>query len=113
MVRIIERIEAHYKPRELPFGKTYEWHPARVILQCDCGEKVTLTATNTSTACGRCDADLGAFVRDLREREGNSPDKLSHPWFYDAQARANQHLRDEASYPEGSPWRYDDIMGEP
>lgn len=77
MPRIIERIEA----RELPFGKTHEWHPARVTLQYDCSEKLILTATSTSTACGRCDADVGAAVRDLREREGDSPDELSHPWL--------------------------------
>jgi hypothetical protein len=111
--KIIERVEAHYESREMPFGKVYEWHPACVALECDCGEKVTLTATSTITTCRRCCADLGGFFRDIKEREGRLPDELTHPWFYDAQEQADQHLRDEAAYPEGSPWRYNEITGDP
>src|SRR5829696_4937258 len=111
MVQILERLQAHYESRELPFATVYEWHPASVALECDCGEKVTLTATSssTTTSCSRCGVDLGTFVHDIREREGRLPDKLTHPWFYDATERAQQHQSDEEAYPEGSPWRYNDI----
>ena len=109
MAQILERVQAHYESREMPFGKVYQWHPAAVALECDCGEKVALTATSTTTTCGRCGADLGAFVYDIRERKGRLPDKLTHPWFYDARERARQHEHDEAAYPKGSRWRYDDI----
>ena len=109
MVQTLERVEAHYEGREMPFGKVYEWHPASVALECDCGEQVTLTATSTTTTCGRCGADLGTFVYEIREREGRLPDKLTHPWFYDAKERAQQHKRDEADYSKNSPWRYNDI----
>jgi hypothetical protein len=108
MVQILERVQAHYESREMPFGKVYAWHPAYVTLECDCGQKVTLSATSTTT-CGRCGADLGAFVHDIREREGRLPDNLTHPWFYDARERARQHEHDEAAYLEGSRWRYEDI----
>jgi hypothetical protein len=113
VARITERVEAHYEACEVPFGKIYEWHPAHIALECDCGEKVTITATSTITTCPRCAADLGGFVHDIQEREGRLPDNLTHPWFYDAQVRAQQHLRDEAAYPKGSPWRYNDITGDP
>jgi hypothetical protein len=109
--KIIERVEAHYEAREMPFGKVYEWHPAYVSLECDCSEKLILTAASTITTCRRCGADLGGFVHDIKEREGRLPDNLTHPWFYDAQARAQQHKQDEAAYPKGSPWRYNDITG--
>jgi hypothetical protein len=111
MTKITERVEAHYKAREVPFGKVYEWHPAYVALECDCGEKLILTATSTITTCRRCGADLGALAHDIKEREGRLPDELTHPWFYDAQVRADQRLRDEAAFPQGSPWRYNDITG--
>ncbi len=111
MVQIVERVQAHYESREMPFGKVYEWHPAYVALECDCGEKVTLTATNTLSTCRRCGANLGTFVHDIREREGRLPDKLTHPWFYDARERAEQHQNDEDAYPRGAPWRYNDITG--
>ena len=109
MVQILQRVQAHYESREMPFGKVYEWHPATVVLECDCGEKVTLSATSTATACSGCGAELGTFVNESREREGRLPDTLTHPWFYDARERAQQHKHDEAAYPEGSRWRYNDI----
>jgi hypothetical protein len=111
MVQILEHVEAHYESREMPFGKVYEWHPAYVALECDCGEKVTLSATSTTTTCGWCGAELGTFVNEIREREGRLPEKLTHPWFYDAKERAEQHKRDEANYSRASPWRYNDITG--
>ena len=111
--KLIERVEAHYEAREVPFGKVYEWHPAYVTLECDCGEKLVLTATSTISTCGRCGAGLGTFVHDIQESEVRLPDNLIHPWFYDARVRADQRLRDEAAYPKGSPWRYDDITGDP
>ena len=109
MVQILERLQAHYESREMPFATVYEWHPAAVALECDCGEKVALTATSTTTTCGRCGADLGAFVYDIRERKGRLPDNLTHPWFYDAREREQQRKHDEAAYLEGSRWRYNDI----
>jgi hypothetical protein len=113
MTQIIERVEAHYESREVPFGKVYEWHNAYIDLECDCGEKLILTATSSITTCHRCGADFDAIVHDIQEREDHLPDELTHPWLYDAQVRAGQHRRDEAVYPEGSPWRYDDITGDP
>jgi hypothetical protein len=110
MVQILQRLQARYESREMPFGKVYEWHPVCVALECDCGEKVTLSATSTTTTCSRCGAELGSFAVDIREREGRLPDNLTHPWFYDARARAKQHEHDEAAHREGSRWRYNDIM---
>jgi hypothetical protein len=111
MALIVERVQAHYEAHEVPFGKTYEWHPAYAALECECGEKVTLGATNTIPTCRRCGANLGTFVHDIREREGRLPHERTHPWFYDAKARGQQHQRDEEAYPAGSPWRYNDITG--
>ena len=111
--KIIERVEAHYEAREVPFGKVYEWHPACITLESDCGESVLLTATTTITTCSRCGADLGAFVHDIKEREGRLPDNLMHPWFHDRQGPAQQPLTDEAAYPKDSARRYNDVTGDP
>jgi hypothetical protein len=110
--KITERVEAHYEAREVPFGKVYEWHPAHVAIECDCGERSKLTTASIVTTCRRCAADLGGLVRNLQEREGRLPDRLAHPWFHDAQLRAQQRVRDEVVYPEGSPWRYDDVTAD-
>jgi hypothetical protein len=108
MTRIIERVEAHYETREVPFGKIYEWHPGYVALECDCGERLTLSSASATTRC-RCGADHGAVVHDIQEREGRLGEKVTHPWHHDARERSEQHLRDEAAHPKGSPWRYNDI----
>src|SRR5215207_2176687 len=109
MAQILQRVQARYERHEMPFGKVYRWHPAAVALECECGEKVTLSARSPTSTCRRCGADLGTFVLDIGEREGRLPDKLTHPWFYDVRERAQQHEHDEAAYLEGSPWRYNDI----
>ena len=108
MTRIIKDLEAHYETHEVPFGRTYEWHPERIIVECDCGERLTLTATSTTTVC-RCGTDHDAIIRDIQKREGRLPDKTTHPWNYDTQEQSEQHLRDEAAHPKNSPLRYNDI----
>jgi len=113
MAQILQRVQARYESREMPLGKVYQWHPACVALECECGQKVTLSATSPTTTCSRCGAELGTFVNDIREREGRLPDKLTHPWFYDARERAQQHEHDEAAHLEGSRWRYNDITAAP
>ncbi len=108
MTQIIERGEAHYETHETPFARAYEWHPAYVILECDCGEKLTLTGASAISIC-RCGADHGAIIRDIQGREGRLRHKVTHPWQHDTQEQAQQHLQDEAAHPEGSPRRYNDI----
>jgi hypothetical protein len=108
MTRIIEDIEAHYETHEVPFGRSYEWHSEHIVVDCDCGERFTLTAVSTSTTC-RCGTDHGAIVRNIKKHEDRLPDKITHPWHHDAKEQAKQHQQDEAAYPEGSPRRYDDV----
>ena len=115
MTRIIEDIEAHYETREVPFGRSYEWHPEHIIVECDCGERFTLGATST-TPMSRCGTDFGAIVRIIQKHEKHEdwlPDKIRHPWHHDAQSQADQRLHDEATYPEDSPWRYNDVTAGP
>jgi hypothetical protein len=108
MTRIIEDIEAHYETHEVPFGRIYEWHPEHIIVECDCGERFTFTATSSTTTC-RCGTEHGAIVRNIQKHKGCLPDKSIHPWHHDAQSQADQHLQDEAAYAEDSPWRYNDV----
>ncbi len=108
MTRIIEDIEAHYETHEVPFGRSYEWHPEHIIVECDCGERFTFTATSTTTTC-RCGTDHSGVVRDIQKHEGRLPDKSIHPWHHDAREQEKQHRQDEAAYAEDSPWRYNDV----
>jgi hypothetical protein len=109
MSRIIERIQAHYDIVEVPFGRIYHWHQAHVSLECDCGEKLTFCGSSAITTCIRCGAPYGTLVNDIHYREEHLDDEEVHPWYYDLQSQDDQHLRDEAAYPEDSPYRYNDV----
>jgi hypothetical protein len=61
MVRIIKHTEAHYEVREVEFGEVYRWCPERLVLECKCGERPTLTIS--VTACDGCGTDHMASFR--------------------------------------------------
>jgi hypothetical protein len=113
MTRVTVRIEGHYEVHEAPLSRSYEWHSASLTLVCDCGEELTLTSASITPTC-RCGTDYSALINDilindLQEREGQLRQAVAHPWAHDTKEQAEQCLRDEAAYPEGSPWRYNDV----
>ena len=80
MLTVIERTEGHYEVQVIQFGKVYRWCPERVNIECECGERLTLTAYSMAT-CPRCGADHGATLREeltVRRLE----DQTLHPWRY-------------------------------
>jgi hypothetical protein len=119
MTQVIEIIKAQYDTLEVPFGRSYRWHQAQVVFECDCGEKpiFKMSALTGSRAVCVCGADLTADSQEKQEHQPEVHGQLledyeatHHPWLHDPQAQAEQHLRDEATYPEeGSSWRYNDI----
>src|SRR5215217_4967667 len=110
MTKIIVRVEGHYEVHETPFSRAYDWYPACVILECECGEKLTLTGSSTVAACRQCRVNHSSVIQDIQEREGRLLQReATHPWYFDLQSQADQHLRDEAAYTEDSPWRYTDV----
>lgn len=73
MATVIRQTEGHYEVEKLPYGKDFNWCPDCVIVQCDCGERLELTASETVCVCG---ADHAALVReelDHRNRTGQDP----------------------------------------
>ena len=109
MSKIIESVEAHYETLEVPFGRIYQWHQAHVTLECDCGEVLTFSGTSAITTCWRCGATYSALVHDIHYREEHLRNEEVHSWHYALRSQDDQHLRDEAAYPEGSSWRHDDV----
>ena len=110
MSRIEKATPAHYESHEVPFGRSYEWHPEQIIVECDCGQKLLLTGTSNLPSCPECGLDYGSLVHEIRRREKRRlRDEDEHPWQYDDQGQEDQHLRDEQAYPEDSPWRYNDV----
>ena len=108
MPQIIKALEAHYETHEVPFGRSYKWHPEHTIVECDCGEKITFTGISAITTC-QCGADYGSLVHDIHYREERLRDEDVHPWHYDLQSQEDQYQQDEAAHPRSSRWRYNDI----
>lgn len=110
MSRIEKATPAHYESHEVPFGRSYEWHPEQIIVECDCGQKLLLTGTSNLPSCPECGLDYGSLVHEIRRREKRRlRDEDDPPWQCDDQGQEDQHLRDEQAYPEDSPWRYNDV----
>ena len=78
-----EHTEAHYDMQEVEMGQVYTWHPESVVVECDCGERSTLTAPTTT--CGGCGADheaaaragLDGGVRETRRRTPGAMRKIA------------------------------------
>ena len=93
MARIIKGIAAHYETHEVTFGRSYEWHPEYIIVECGCGQKLLLTGTSNLPSCPECGLDYGWLVHEIRRREKRRlRDEDEHPWHYDEQIQADQHL---------------------
>ena len=46
-MRILERTRGRYETQDVEaFGKVYRWCSERIMVECDCGERVTLTASS-------------------------------------------------------------------
>lgn len=75
-MQVIERVVGHYDVREVEFGRIYRWCPECVVVECDCGERLTLTDSTTICECG---ADHAAVVcGGLVDRR--SGDEAVRPW---------------------------------
>jgi hypothetical protein len=116
VMKVIERVAEHYDVQEVEFGRSYRWCPECIVVECDCGESKTLKRldiiiSSGVTSCEECGAQVSSGIREevVIERLLDEDDAAIHPWHYDTQAQTEQHLRDEAAYPEGSPWRFNDV----
>ncbi len=78
-MQVIERTEGHYDVQEVEFGTVYRWCPECVVVECYCGERLTLT--HSQSTCPACGADHASIVREelAARRVG---DETIHPWHY-------------------------------
>jgi hypothetical protein len=114
VMKVIERVAEHYDTQAVEFGRIYRWCPECVILECSkCGKKMSLTRSELIDTSPDCECGRGHTARVREEAVIQLLDEdyeaHHHPWRYDLQSQADQHLRDEAAYPEGSSWRYEDV----
>ena len=82
MLTTIERTEGCYEVQEVAFGRVYRWSPGRINIECECGERLNLTAVPPAT-CHRCGANHAPALRE-ELTGGLLDDQALHPWRYDA-----------------------------
>jgi hypothetical protein len=84
MVRVLECVGAHYEAQDVPRARVYRWCPATVSLECECGERLTLTSSTTT--CFRCRTDHKDVFEDVlethtEEDEGHHPRQSLRSYF--------------------------------
>ncbi len=79
-MRVIKRVDGRYETQDVEFGRVYRWCPECVVLECDCGERLILTAC--ATICDECGADHAAVIREELTARRLAHDKAVHPWRY-------------------------------
>ena len=79
-MQVIEHIQGHYDVEDVEFGRVYKWHPGSVVVECVCGERLTLTSS--APTCGECGADHASILREVSAGRRPQMDKDARPWRY-------------------------------
>jgi hypothetical protein len=93
MTTVIECIEGRYDVQKTSYGETYVWCPEHVVLECDCGQRLVLSASQTACSCGE---DYGALVREVLVHQ-----RAPHPWevdYHEWRKKQGEFLHSEESY---------------
>ena len=97
MTAVIEHVEGHYETHVVSYGQAYVWCPECVVVRCDCGEMVILTASDFVCGCG---IDHEALVRETTASHGPGHE-APHPWdreYREWRERQDEFLRSEKPY---------------
>jgi len=78
VAKVIERVQAHYEVQDVEMGKVYRWRPETIVVECTCGEQLTLSAFKTT--CPECGADHAPIAEEVVV--ARPEDKGDHPWRY-------------------------------
>ncbi len=79
-MRVIKSVKGHYEVQEVELGKVYRWCPGRILVECNCAKRLTLTTF--ATTCDVCGADHAALVRKELTVRRPEEDEATRPWRY-------------------------------
>jgi hypothetical protein len=81
MARVIMSTEGRYEVSEVEHGRVYRWNPEHVVVECECGKRLTLTRSEST--CPECGAKHAGVIGSwLGTVERTNEDKTLHPWRY-------------------------------
>ena len=76
MLTAVRQNAGHYEVQEVDFGRVYRWCPGRIDTDCECGERLNLTA-GSKTICPRCGTNrAAAALRPSRTPAGTGTAQL-------------------------------------
>jgi len=78
VVRVLECVGDHYEVQDAERARVYRWRPATIALECECGERPTLTSSTTT--CARCGADHKGVVKEVLGIGMEEEDEGHYPW---------------------------------
>jgi hypothetical protein len=93
MATIVECTEGHYEVQKSSYGTAYVWCHEHAVVECDCGERPVLSASETVCTCG---ADHAALVREVLASQRAPP-----PWeaeYHEWRKKQDEHLLSEETY---------------
>jgi hypothetical protein len=93
MTTVIECTDGHYKVQETSYGEAYVWCPEFVVVECDCGQRLVLSASETVCSCG---TDHAALIRNVLASQS-----ASHPWdveYDEWREKQDEYLHSEDTY---------------
>jgi hypothetical protein len=97
MPTVIECIEGHYKVQKTSYGESYVWCHEHVVVECDCGQRLVLSASTTVCGCG---VEHASLVREeLASRR--SSEECNCPWeaeYQEWRKKQDEFLRSEYNY---------------
>jgi hypothetical protein len=79
VAKVIEHVRPRYEVQDVEFGKVYKWCPEHLVVECQCGEMTSLTAS--TTACEECGTEHTGLVREALPDHRLGEEDL-HPWRY-------------------------------
>ncbi len=93
MTTMIECTEGHYEVQKTSYGTAYVWCHEHAVVECDCGERQVLSA---SEAVCRCGADHAALVREVLDSQ-----RAPRPWnadYHEWRDKQDEYLLSEETY---------------
>jgi hypothetical protein len=97
MTTVIDHVEGHYETNSMSYGQAFVWCPECVVVECECGETVIVTASESMCRCG---IDHEVLVRETMAF-GSQQYETLHPWereYREWLERQEEYLRSEEIY---------------
>ena len=95
--KVIERVQPRYEVQEVELGMVYKWRPERIVVECRCGQRLSLTASATS--CTECATDHQLAVKEASKMDGCQSDQTLHPWRYHSSSSSEEDREEDDGLP--------------